>query len=166
MHYHCEIWFPTRAEIKSAIDKVMAPYCEEGSSKRAFWDWYVIGGRWAGEHDGYKPWEDSRNYSICNLCNGTGMRKDVTTKNMALGTRGCNGCYGTGIKQNYNNCSYEGNIMSLSEVRDDIESYTLIIARGRWPKIFHKTDYTGNVKSFLKENGIEDGFLVTVDYHC
>lgn len=53
MHYHCEIILPPGTEnIEEAVRSVMAPFSEnlEGdeASKHSFWDWYVIGGRWAG----------------------------------------------------------------------------------------------------------------------
>jgi hypothetical protein len=53
MHYHCEIILPPGAEnIEEAVRSVMGPFSEnlegEEASKYSFWDWYVIGGRWAG----------------------------------------------------------------------------------------------------------------------
>jgi len=57
MHIHCEIVLPgmPEDEIPEAIESIMARYdenCdddEEGYRKHAFWDWYVIGGRFAGD---------------------------------------------------------------------------------------------------------------------
>lgn len=57
MHYQCEIVLPPSTEdIKAAVESVMRQFDEnmdedsdEFSSKHAFWDWYVIGGRFAGE---------------------------------------------------------------------------------------------------------------------
>jgi len=53
MHHHCEIIMPQTGAVESAIAKILAPFSEheDESADRAFWDWYVIGGRWAGAHE-------------------------------------------------------------------------------------------------------------------
>ena len=56
MHYHCEIVLPPEAkeDLPKAIESVMKDFKEgdvdEDNTPNAhgFWDWYVIGGRWAG----------------------------------------------------------------------------------------------------------------------
>jgi hypothetical protein len=64
MHYHLEIIMPPTDNIEEAVAEILAPYDEnweppppkegeefnedERRSPHAFWDWYVIGGRWAG----------------------------------------------------------------------------------------------------------------------
>lgn len=54
MHYHCEIVLPPDVEdIPAAIESVMRPFCEEQKdpadiSRHCFWDFFVIGGRFAG----------------------------------------------------------------------------------------------------------------------
>jgi len=59
MHCHCEIVIPPlhsreldEEYITAAVSAVMSPFDEnrddEDSRGIAFWDWYVIGGRWAG----------------------------------------------------------------------------------------------------------------------
>lgn len=164
MHYHCEVWLPKLPDpnvetIENVIDRIFAPYHEEGNSKYAFYDWYQIGGRYCGRHTGYKPWEDPANQEICSLCGGTGQRRDMKVNN------GCNGCSGHGITTKWPSSwvRYEHDAMALKDVRDDCTAYTVIIAKGRWPKIIFTFD--GNVKALLKEHGITDGYLVTVDYH-
>jgi len=54
MHYHCEIIMPPTDDVEGAIAKIMKPWDEndresEDSRGSGFWDWYSIGGRWAGE---------------------------------------------------------------------------------------------------------------------
>lgn len=44
MHSHLEIIMPKTTDISGAIASIMAPFNE-------FWDFYVIGGRWAGEKE-------------------------------------------------------------------------------------------------------------------
>jgi len=54
MHYHLEIIMPPTDNIEAAVSKILAPFNEQGtdedgeSNRHAFWDWYVIGGRFAG----------------------------------------------------------------------------------------------------------------------
>jgi len=55
MHYHCEIVIPPTMDIEAAIMSVMKPFDEQpdtddedSSARNAFWDFWVIGGRWAG----------------------------------------------------------------------------------------------------------------------
>lgn len=54
MHYHCEIVIPPVMNIEDAIASVMKPFNEqpedgEGEGARhAFWDFWLIGGRWSG----------------------------------------------------------------------------------------------------------------------
>ena len=55
MHFHCEIVLPPETtDIDSAIQSVMAqfdenqPDDEDHDTRHSFWDFYVIGGRWAG----------------------------------------------------------------------------------------------------------------------
>jgi len=55
MHYHCEIVIPPTMDIEASIAQVMKPFNEQPEkededyhARGAFWDWWVIGGRWAG----------------------------------------------------------------------------------------------------------------------
>jgi hypothetical protein len=55
MHSHLEIIIPPTDDIEGSIAAVMKQYDEsldpkneDYSTKHVFWDWYVIGGRWAG----------------------------------------------------------------------------------------------------------------------
>lgn len=54
MHHHLEIILPPTDNVEAAIAEILAPFCEnqsdanEDRNSNQFWDWYVIGGRWAG----------------------------------------------------------------------------------------------------------------------
>ena len=50
MHAHMELIMPRVANIDKVIEQVMKPFGEgnEEGYKPTFWDWYVVGGRWAG----------------------------------------------------------------------------------------------------------------------
>lgn len=52
-HEHNEIILPPTTDVEKAVAEIMAPFCEHGDDedrdpRAAFWDYYVIGGRWAG----------------------------------------------------------------------------------------------------------------------
>lgn len=51
-HYHAEIVMPPNEGVESTIARALAPFDEnsEDASRKAFWDWYVIGGRWNLAH--------------------------------------------------------------------------------------------------------------------
>lgn len=49
MHYHCEVVIPPTDKIKEAVETALKQFDEhEDNSYHAFWDWWVIGGRWSG----------------------------------------------------------------------------------------------------------------------
>src|SRR6185312_2392586 len=54
MHYQLEIIMPPVADVKTAVAQILEPFDEQGEDEdgnpnaHGFWDWYVIGGRWAG----------------------------------------------------------------------------------------------------------------------
>lgn len=55
MHYHLEIIMPPTDDVEGQITNIMAEYDEKAESTddfdanpHAFWDFWVIGGRWAG----------------------------------------------------------------------------------------------------------------------
>lgn len=55
MHYHLEIIMPPTENVKETIEEILAPFDEnsedqEVRSSHAFWDWWVIGGRYSGQH--------------------------------------------------------------------------------------------------------------------
>jgi len=53
MHFICEIVIPPTDNIEESVKQVLSQYCEHGdgeeTNSNAFWDWYVIGGRFAGQ---------------------------------------------------------------------------------------------------------------------
>jgi hypothetical protein len=54
MHHHLEIVLPPVEDIETAVAQILKPFDENGQDEdghrnsHAFWDFYVIGGRWAG----------------------------------------------------------------------------------------------------------------------
>jgi hypothetical protein len=160
-------------------------------NKKSFWDWYQIGGRWTGVHDSFDPKNNPDNWELCDLCEGTGLRNDSVGKSTRIDDPSytCNGCgeysresnkWGFGkykkgwrLKWPTQFEKYKGDIISLKNLKDDFSCYTLAVNKDtifhteEWDgKTFTKTNFDGNVKNKLKELGIEDGYLITIDYHC
>ncbi len=191
MHYHAEIWVAEKEDFETQIEKILAPFEEKYTDEdfEGFWDWYQIGGRWTGIHTGYDPESDERNLEVCRLCNGTGYRTDDTGLKLrqAYRTYTCNGCgiinrekgvwehglmgRGRRIKWPADFVSYEGDVISVSEIKDSLECYALIIGDkifqdAVWNgKDFVSTDFNGNVMETLRKLDVSSGYLVTVDYH-
>lgn len=185
MHYHVEIHIPNNTEIEKQIAEILQPYedhyDDESNPRPNLWDWYVIGGRWTGAHDGHDPRTDPRNYERCWLCNGTGFRCD------ALGMKArqddptytCNGCghfneaankwehgpAGPGMKLKGNLVPHYEDVMELGNVSDKLTA-AYLIAGGVLRESTHKFGEDGlNVKQELTQLGITSGYLVTVDIH-
>lgn len=193
-HYHAEIWVPEDKDIGGAITTILAPheekYDEGEDTVEGFWDWYQIGGRWSGVHvPDYQPETDPSNIEHSKICGGTGFRHDGVGKNARAGdpTYTCNGC-GTynGDKKcwQHGECGpgkkvkwpsewrrFEGDVLPVKNVPDDLECYTLIVNgqvfhTSEWGgDKFRDTDFDGRVMPKLQELGLTSGHLVTVDYH-
>lgn len=67
MHFHCEIVIPPTDDIEAAVTEVMAQFDENKDGKNTFWDYWTIGGRWAGEKEqaGYDPARIEEFYRWC-----------------------------------------------------------------------------------------------------
>jgi len=80
------------SDIETGVSKKLEPF-NECTNENGFYDRYQIGGRWTGTlSKEYDPTKDPRNIETCNLCGGTGKRKDSDYEWHG----GCNGCNGTG----------------------------------------------------------------------
>lgn len=56
MHVHLEIVMPPTEDVEASVKQILAPFDENGnednedwSPRNVFWDFWVIGGRWAGQ---------------------------------------------------------------------------------------------------------------------
>jgi len=193
MHYHAELWMPGccawrdtpegRTLLVQAITPIMAPFSEHTSrSYKTFFDYWIVGGRWTGEHDGYKPYEDTANMEVCDLCHGSGTRSDLVGSETNEYNRGCNGCSGTGLKIKWDLNPHPGDVMPLKDVREDLMCNTLIVAMpgtkrakvfqtevlNSRTKNFDKTAFGSynSVKAWLRDQlDVRNGYLVTLDYH-
>ena len=86
------------------------------------WDWWKIGGRWAGWlDDDYDPELDPRNYGVCGKCRGTGTA--------------CRACGGTGRRRSRRNTPFDGDIVPLAAVADRVKTdppHALLTPEGVW----------------------------------
>jgi hypothetical protein len=49
MHYICEIIMPPTKDVEKTVSAILKPFNEHKRGRHVFWDWYVIGGRFAGQ---------------------------------------------------------------------------------------------------------------------
>lgn len=88
MHYFVAVLVPNNEEDVNIEGEVASLLEDHGDGQK--WDWYQIGGRWTGAYDGYNPAKDPKNWEKCDLCKGTGERKDLNPEDRRKGY--CNGC--------------------------------------------------------------------------
>ena len=195
MHYHAEVWLPEASNLEERLEFVMGPhqeaYDDEADSSTGFWDWYQVGGRWTGEHfPDYDPNKDPANIETCSLCQGTGFRRDLVGREARLNDRTytCNSCgtfdrekkvwthgeagLGKCVKWPTSWAFFEGDVVKVKDAPVDLDCFTLLVNDQVFSKTiwdggdFKETGFDGKVLSKLKELGVKDGVLVTVDYHC
>jgi len=150
-HFNMVVFAPRGVTPHTAdnyVDIVLAPYVEDESGGK--WDWYVIGGRWAGAFNpGYDAETDRRNWSSCTLCNGTGKRRDkVAAEALAAESDyGCNGCgwkYSEavaraaaggrplGVHCNFDNADTIFDVMKTSEIDPAFSPFGWVTLDGDW----------------------------------
>jgi hypothetical protein len=131
---------PWQRAYNAAVERAMAsaspdPDCTEceGTGRylttenpKAKWDWYVVGGRFTGVLDGYDPAEDPENWETCDLCQGTGQRKDLVVEG------GCSRCYGRGraLKDVWK--PHSGDTCPVSSLPPDYTPYAVVAPTGDW----------------------------------
>lgn len=118
----------TSEEIENAVAHEMAPYDENGEWFRdgSRWDWWVIGGRFVGWLSEYEPRKDPRNHEQCDLCGGTGTRRDAIARANNFKEGYCNGCShekditgreGWRVKWPSSWVPYDGDVMPAAQVK-------------------------------------------------
>lgn len=122
--------------IEEAVGVQMAPFCEEGEwfKEGSRWDYWLIGGRFAGKLGGVNPREDKDNYRQCPYCNGSGSRqgseripKEPTAAGHPVIGTGCNACYGTGWELKWpTEWKGGGNIAKRSEVKEGLTAFAFL----------------------------------------
>jgi len=108
MHYLTLVVIPENGDVAKHVDAVMS---QRAVKSELDWDWFQIGGRWTGLFDGYDPDTDPKNIKTCDLCGGTGRRRDMSVAN------GCNGCQGKGRAAVWSTdrAPHEGDVLTTAE---------------------------------------------------
>jgi hypothetical protein len=113
--------------IESVVEKVLA------SGQDNWWDWWSLGGRWTGALDGYDPEQDERNLEVCDLCQGTGDRKDLEPPKWKAECGGCNGCHGKGKRAKWPTewARHDGDIVPVETLtQEQYEKFYHIVIDG------------------------------------
>ncbi len=107
-------------DIQHKVDSFLEPY---GDGQ--IWDYYTIGGRWAGILDKYCPEKDPANIEECWLCKGTGKRNDTLGKKARKENPKytCNGCNGKGKKVKFIFEKHDDDILPLSKCIDVVKEW-------------------------------------------
>ncbi len=118
---------PATDASREAIGKLVREALEPYQDKH--WDWFTIGGRWAGHFDGYKPESDPANMETCDLCGGTGDRATYRNEpKEGQHPSGCNGCLGNGTRVKWPTgwAPHDGDIKPVNALNEgDLEVYAV-----------------------------------------
>jgi len=181
MHFCTEVWLPKKpANARDVIDAVFDGHSEKDNGGYQFYDWYQIGGRWMNNHDPrYNPDKDPRNKEKCPFCNGTGVPKSMgkfefkrihaKDPKPVKPKRDCPQCKGTGkaTKWPTNWRVLDFVVIEQDKAPKKMTSYYLAVAdeEDNLSKLVKLDEDKDTVASKLKELGLKNGFLVTVDCH-
>jgi len=205
MHYHCEIYAPEHpVNVFRYVEHVMLPYHYSASELYSasnlpldadssadgvifpgscdtrrptpFCDYWVVGGRWSGEHS-LSLLDREKLAQFWETVRKAGLIYFDQTDEMAFLFRMFFPDYSYTppmIRSPWNYTLYEDDIFDLKLLPDSFDCYTLIVpGHGVFhteefdeeSNIFVPTSFDGYVKPFLRGLGITDGYLITVDYH-
>lgn len=143
--------------VENAVEFQMKPFDEKSEwfAEGSRWDWYSIGGRYSGKFAPawYDPQSDKRNFELCCVCSGTGMRMD------AIGIEHrqrdpdykCNGCHGRGQKLMFPTSWVDvGNICLRSDLSEaDLKERRRAVAIRLWAAWEGSKDKSPETRSFL-----------------
>lgn len=191
MHYHCEVWVPKKDKWRSQVVSALRGLEED---RDGFYDWYVIGGRWSGEHTtwllkqkfGDKLEKISKEFDKefgwwTNKDNDETKRaqqyEEVFERHITKAEWDKRPL--PGWRNTYNQDGADDDIIAIADVPwDHFTCYTFVLsARGKTyeeeRKYWHSEIWNGSVhqnseydvRKILKEHKLEGGYLVTVDYH-
>jgi len=192
MHYHCEVWVPKKDKWRSQVVSALNGLSED---RDGFYDWYVIGGRWSGEHTVWQlnqkfgketlkkihdefekefGWfTDANNDEVKRAIQYEEVfRRHITKEQWDRGSL-------PGWRNSYKEDGFDDDIIAISDVPwDHFTCFTFVLsARGKTyedeRKYWHSEVWNGSthqdseydVKKILADNKLTGGYLVTVDYH-
>ena len=163
---------------KSCIDGNMCDYYRNdkniigyNQNLNGFYDWYQIGGRYSGHKiKDYNPELDIRNWKKCYTCNGTGYRFDDICNVCGKWNKYLHKYEGWKISKGitlewpgWNNLDV--NILSVSNIISNIHEVFCYRVIYKDINIKKGSNFNGNLKKFIKEYNIKNGYFVTIDYH-
>lgn len=152
MHCHAEVHLKSLENWEKTLDDIMSRYYHEcGEDDGGFWDYWSIGGNWDRIHEApsYHSYFMDRDFeykAMESIGQGQECIKRWTMKGILGGSRSA------------------FNIAKVKDLPKDFEAMTLVAN----DQVFHRDDDLDkgiNIKKKLKELGITDGYVVTVDYH-
>ncbi len=187
MHYRAEIVMPPSDDVLGVIEKALAPFSENNEGEdcepdAAFWDFFVIGGRWAGSH-----LQDGLDQDRLQAFNQELQKRKVTVSGLQFGAQELSPAdqipmvdalwkeyfpdwpgdhcplFKHGLPDQYSHQTDYPDVMPLEECLDaKAERCILINTEGRivemlatslWNGVTHqKTTFDGTIRSLLKEN--------------
>lgn len=191
MHYHCEVWVPKKDKWRSQVVSALRGLEEENDG---FYDWYVIGGRWSGEHTawllrakfGDKLEKISKEFEKdfgwwTNKDNDEAKRakqyEEVFERHISKAEWDKRPL--PGWRDTYKQDGFDDDIIAIEDVPwEAFTCYTFVLpARGKEyadaRKYWHSEIWNGSthqssqydVRKILAEHKLKGGYLVTVDYH-
>ena len=132
--------FDDRVEVEAMVTSKMTPFDENGEwfKDGSRWDWWVIGGRYTGNLDGYDPQKDVRNFETCSGCGGGGVRPgglEQFGQEWFDRCNGCNGCQGKGIRVKWPTqwVKHHGDVCQVKLIeKDKLQSAYAFLRNGSW----------------------------------
>jgi hypothetical protein len=175
VHYFAVAIVPP-GDYEAQVRALMAPYDEQAEPEHegAFWDYWLIGGRWTGVFTDYEASKDERNLGPCRICGGTGERMDRpgVAHRIENPEYKCNGCAGSGRQVSWTLVPHYGDVQPVAAIRDH-ERIPATVITPSGPK--HRETWTGS--DFIEDADWEktyraaldefpDHVAVVIDYHC
>jgi len=164
-HYHCEILIPPTDEVATAVELVLRRFDESGDpteeeedNRYAFWDYFVIGGRWSGSKmqagldpakvEAFYEWLRTEKVTISSVQFGkqtlspSDQREKVDAKwNEMFPSEKLIPC----PIFSHSGESMPGDIMKLRDVPERLRAERVIIARPGFEMV--SKDYTGPIEA-------------------
>lgn len=165
----------TKTGQEDEVSQLLEPYNENGEffADGSRWDWWTIGGRWDRAMLGSKP----RTVKVtCDICNGTGRRPDGLERFGAEWVErmnGCNGCHGTGFREELAPEQAEGNVLPPAAIAPDFVPWAFVSPDGAWHEsgrmgwfaVSESEDADWNAKWVEAKGAFANTLAVLVDAH-
>lgn len=193
MHYKLEIIMPPTDDVEGAVEKIMEPFSEYNEdSKHTFWDFYSIGGRWAGNKvearidpkilEEFYQWCKDEKITVSSVqCGKQTLSPADQIPKVDEKWQEMTGLDGPCLIFDHAGSGYgslDGDVCKLSELPEGYTASHVIIADNDGRVLLmledllwrgdNGTDWDGKVQSAIDKCEVtptEDWLAVTVDYH-